>query len=104
MRVEVRDMRQELFKIQVTVKTHNVQLDQVFKCIGDCIADQWGLCAIVEEIKKLQVTTGAQPLTRTPAQTLVKTELVPPNTNTGPTVGNGVQSGLEYVWNMSGLG
>ena len=83
-RAEVRDMCQELFKIQVTVKTHDIQLDQVFKRVGDCIADQWGLHATVEEIRKLQVTTGARPPTQTPAQTMVKTELVPPNTNTGP--------------------
>ena len=84
MRVEVRDMRQELFKIRVTVKTHDVRLDQVFKRVGDCIADQWGLRAAVEEIRKLQVTAGARPPTRAPAQTLVKTEPVPPTTNTGP--------------------
>ena len=53
---EVRDMRQELFEVRVTVKTHDIQLDQVFKCVGNVIDDQWGLCATVEEIKKFQGT------------------------------------------------
>ena len=74
-------MCQELFEIRVTVKTHDIQLDQVFKHVGDVIDNQWGLCATVEEIKKFQETAGAQSWTQTPAQTPIRAGPGPQNTN-----------------------
>ena len=78
---EVQDMHQELFEVWVTVKTHDVRLDQVFKCVGDIIDDQWGLRATVEEIKKFQETAGAWSQTQTSAQTPIRAGPGPQNTN-----------------------
>ena len=81
LRTEVRDMRQELFEVWVTVKTHDVRLDQVFKRVGDVIDDQWGLRATVEEIKTFQETAGARSRTQTSAQTPIRAGPGPQNTN-----------------------
>ena len=81
LRTEVRDMRQELFEVRVTVKTHDIWLDQVFKRVGDVIDDQWGLRATVEEIKKFQETAGARSRTQTSAQTPIRAGPGPQNTN-----------------------
>ena len=81
LRTEVQDMHQELFEIWVTVKTHDIWLDQVFKHIGNVIDDQWGLRVTVEEIKKFQETAGARSQAQTPAQAPIRAGSGPQNIN-----------------------